>query len=110
MFPLDRRNAELGLDAGVRKPGGEATENEASSRRTGAAEPRHTKANAANPIPSGQIEGGTAATGRASRSRMGSHDDGFAHGQGTLRERQAESGGIHMQRELTGDSSAEHLL
>ena len=41
VFPLDRRNAELGLDEGVRNAGGEATENEASSRRTGAAEPRH---------------------------------------------------------------------
>ena len=40
VFPLDRRNAELGLDAGARNAGGEPTENEAPSRRTGAAEPR----------------------------------------------------------------------
>ena len=53
VFPLDRRNTELGLDAGVGNAGGEATENEASSRRTGAAEPRHTEANAANSFPSG---------------------------------------------------------
>ena len=45
VFPLDRRNAELGLHAGVGDAGGEATENEASSRRTGSAEPRHTGAN-----------------------------------------------------------------
>ena len=120
VFPLDRRNAELG----VRNAGGEATENEASSRRTGAAEPRHTKANAADSVPSGlekrsgdsraagghlphdacearrtfvageqsghgtfrdQIEGGAAATRRASRLRMGGHDDGFDHGHSTLR-------------------------
>ena len=53
VFPLDRRNAELGLDAGAGTAGGEATENEAPSRRTGAAEPRHTEANATNSIPSG---------------------------------------------------------
>ena len=50
-FPLDRRNAELGLDVGAGNAGGEATETEAPSRRTGAAEPRHTEANAANSIP-----------------------------------------------------------
>ena len=149
VFPLDRGNAELGLDAGVRNAGDEATENEAPSRRTGAAEPRHTEANAADSIPSGletrsgdpraagghlpldgcearrtfdadeqsghgtfrdQIEGETAATGRAARLRMGGHDDGFDHGHSTLRTRQAESGGMHVQREFTGDSSAEHLL
>ena len=47
-FPLDQRNAELGLDAGSGNAGGEATETEAPSRRTGAAEPRHTEADAAN--------------------------------------------------------------
>ena len=39
VFPLDWRNVELGLDAGVGNAGGEATETEAPSRRTGAAEP-----------------------------------------------------------------------
>ena len=53
MFPLDRRNAELGLDAVVGNAGGEATENEAPSRRTGAAEPRHIEANAAHSVPPG---------------------------------------------------------
>ena len=149
VFPLDGRNAALGLDAGAGNAGGEATETEAPSRRTGAAEPRHTEANAANSTPSGlgtrsgdlgaagghlphdacearrtfgageqsgngtlrdQIEGGTAATGRASRLRMGGHDDGFDHGPSTLLRRQVESGGIHVQREFTGDSFAEHLL
>ena len=51
-FPLER-NAELGLDAVVRNVGGEATENETPSRRTGAAEPRHTEANAAHSVPPG---------------------------------------------------------
>ena len=46
---LLERNAELGLDAVVRNVGGEATENETPSRRTGAAEPRHTEANAVPP-------------------------------------------------------------
>ena len=150
VFPFDQRNAELGLDAGVGIAGGEATQNEAPSRRTGAAEhQKHTEANATGSIPSGretrsgdpraagghlphdacearrtfdageqsghgtfrdQIEGGTAATGRAARLRMGGQDDGFNHGHSTLRGRQAESGGIHVQRELTGDSSAERLL
>ena len=50
-FPLDRRNAELGLDAGAGNAGFEATETEAPSRRTGAAEPRHTEANAAHSVP-----------------------------------------------------------
>ena len=50
-FPLDQRNAELGLDGGAGNSGGEATETEAPSRRTGATEPRHTEANAANSIP-----------------------------------------------------------
>ena len=45
-FPLDQRYAELGLDAGAGNAGGEATETEALSRRTGAAEPRHTEADA----------------------------------------------------------------
>ena len=53
VFTLERRNAELGLDAVVRNAGGEATENEASSRYTGAAEPRHTEANAAHSLPPG---------------------------------------------------------
>ena len=57
-----------------------------------------------------QIEGGTVAIGRTARLRMGGHDDGFDHGLSALRGRQAEKGGIHIQRELTGDSSAEHLL
>ena len=48
--PSERRNAELGLDAVVRNAGGEATENEAPSRYTGAAEPRHTEANAAHSV------------------------------------------------------------
>ena len=52
VFPLER-NAELGLDAVVRNVGGEATENETPSRRTGAAEPRHTEANAAHSVPPG---------------------------------------------------------
>ena len=43
VFPLDRRNAELGLDAVVRNAGGEATENDAPSRYTGAAEPDSLK-------------------------------------------------------------------
>ena len=55
-FPLDQRNAELGLDAGAGNAGGEATETEALSRRTGAAEPRHTEADAANSIPSAGLE------------------------------------------------------
>ena len=54
VFPLERRNAELGLDAVVRNAGGEATENEASSRYTGAAEPRDTEANAAHSVPRGK--------------------------------------------------------
>ena len=41
---------ELGLDAVVRDVGGEATENETPSRRTGAAEPRHTEANATHSV------------------------------------------------------------
>ena len=45
--------AELGLEAVVRNAGGEATENEAPSRYTGAAEPRHTEANAAHSVPPG---------------------------------------------------------
>ena len=53
VFPFERRNAELGLDAVVRNAGGEATENEAPSRYTGAAEPRHTEANAAHSVPPG---------------------------------------------------------
>ena len=46
-FPLDQRNAELGLDASSGNAGGEATETEVPSRRTGAPEPRHTEAHAA---------------------------------------------------------------
>ena len=42
-FPLNQRSAELGLGAGAGNAGGEATETEALSRRTGAAEPRHTE-------------------------------------------------------------------
>ena len=42
-----------------------------------------------------QTEGGTAATGRAARLRMGGRDDGFDYGHSTLRGRQSESGGIH---------------
>ena len=57
-----------------------------------------------------QVEGGTTANGRAARLRMGCHDDGFDHEPSTLLGRQAESGGIHVQCEFTGDSSAEHLL
>ena len=38
------------------------------------------------------------------------HDDGHDHGPSTLGGRQAESGDIHVQCELTGDSPAEHLL
>ena len=149
-FPLDQRNAELGLDAGAGNAGGEATETEALSRRTGAAEPRHTEADAANSIPSAgletrsgdpraasghlphdacevrrtfgegeqsghgtlrdQIEGGTAANGRAARLRMGGHNDCLDHGPSTLLRRQAESGGIHVQREFNGDSPGERLL
>ena len=51
-FHLER-NAELGLNEVVRNVGGEATENETPSRRTGAAEPRHTEANAAHSVPPG---------------------------------------------------------
>ena len=51
-FPLDQRNAELGLDAGVGNAGDEATGNEAQSRPTGAAEPGRTEADVANSIPS----------------------------------------------------------
>ena len=58
VFPLERRIAELGLDAVVSNAGGEATENEASSRYTGAAEPRHTEANAAHSVPSGLARSG----------------------------------------------------
>ena len=147
VFPLER-NAELGLDAVVRNVGGEATENETPSRRTGAAEPRHTEANAAHPVPPGletrsedsraaggnlphfagearrtvdageqrshgalcvKIEGGTETSGRAARLWMGNHDDGHDHGPSTLGGRQAESGDIHVQCELTRDSFAEHL-
>ena len=147
VFPLER-NAELGLDAVVRNVGGEATENETPSRRTGAAEPRHTEANAAHSVPPGletrsgdsravggnlphiagearrtvdageqrshgalygKIEGGTETSGRAARLWMGGHDDGHDHGPSTLRA-QPESGDIHVQCELTGDSLAEHLL
>ena len=50
-FPLDRRNAELALDAGAGNAEGEATQNETPSRRTGVAEPRHTEANAAQFCP-----------------------------------------------------------
>ena len=50
VFPLERRNAELGLDAVVRNAGGEATENEAISRYTRTAEPRYTEANAAHSV------------------------------------------------------------
>ena len=57
-----------------------------------------------------QFEGGTAANGRAACLRMGCLDDGFDHGPSTLLRRQAESGGIHIQREFTRDSFAEHLL
>ena len=53
MFPLDWRNSELGLDAGAGNARGEATENEAPSRLTGAAEPKHTEANVTNSVPSG---------------------------------------------------------
>ena len=148
-FPLDRRNAELGLDAVVSNVGGEATETEAPWRRTGVAEPRHTEANAAHSVPPGletrsgdsraaggnlpyfagearrtvdaseqrshgalcgKIEGGTATSRRAARSRMGGHDDGSDHGHSTFGGRQAESGGIHVQRELTGDPLAERPL
>ena len=41
---------------------------------------------------------------------MGGHDDGHDHGPSTIGGRQAESGDIHVQCELTGDSLAEHLL
>ena len=37
---------------------------------------------------------------------MGGHDDGSDHGHNTLGGRQAESGGIHVQREFTGDPLA----
>ena len=140
---------ELGLDAVVRNDGGEATENEAPSRYTGAAEPRHTEENAAHSVPPGlesrsvdsraardhfphvagearrtvdageqrghgascgQIEGGTATSGRAACLWMGGHDDGYDHEPSTLGGRQAESGDIHVECEVTGDSPAEHLL
>ena len=149
-FPLDRRNAELGLDAGARNAGGEATVTEAPSRRTGAAEPRHTEANAAKSFPSGlqtrsgdpRAAGGhlphdacearrTFGSGRAKRprdlfvtkSKEGQRPTGEPHvygwaaimtalttGPSTLLRRQAESGGIHVQRQFTGDSFAERLL
>ena len=57
-----------------------------------------------------QIEGWTAANGRAARLRMGCHDDGFDHGPSTLLRRQAENGGIHVQRKFTGSSFADNLL
>ena len=41
---------------------------------------------------------------------MSGHDDGYDHKPSTLGGRQAESGDIHVQCELTGDSLAEHLL
>ena len=41
---------------------------------------------------------------------MGGHNDCFDHGPSTLLRRQAESGGVHVQREFTGDSPAERLL
>ena len=47
------RNAELGLNTVVRNDGIEATENEASSRCAGAAESRHSEANAAHSVPPG---------------------------------------------------------
>ena len=58
----------------------------------------------------GQIEGGTATSGRAACLWMGGHDDGYDHGPSTLGGRQAESGDIHVQCEFTGDSLADHLL
>ena len=92
VFPLDRRNAELGLDAGAGNAGGEATETEAPSRRTGATDP-HDACEARRTFGAGeqsghetlrdQIEEGTAANGRAARLRMGCHDDGFDHGPST---------------------------
>ena len=148
-FFLLERNAELGLDAVVRNVGGEATENETPSRRTGAAEPRHTEANAAHSVPPGletrfgdsraaggnlpyfagearrtvdageqrshgalcgKIEGETETSGRAACPWMGGRDDGHDHGHSTIGGRQAESGDIHVQCELTGDYLAEQLL
>ena len=128
VFPLERRNAELGLDTVARNAGVEATENEASSRYTGAAEPRHTEANAAHSVPPGletrsgdsraagghlphvDVEarrtvdaGEPRGHGRAACLWMGGHDDGYDHGHSTLGGRQAESGGIHVQCEFTGD-------
>ena len=41
---------------------------------------------------------------------MGGRDDGHDHGHSTIGGRQAESGDIHVQCELTGDSLAEQLL
>ena len=148
-FPLDQRNAELGLDAGSGNAGGEATETEAPSRRTGAAEPRHTEADAANSFRSALkhdleirelqaatframrvkydeplVQASKAATGRfVTKSKEGQRPTGephvygwaaingcFDHGPSTLLRRRAESGGIHVQREFTGDSPAERLL
>ena len=148
VFPLERRNAELGLDAVVRNAGGEATENEAPSRYTRAAEPSTQKqmllilsrlalkhdlkirelqaatfrtllVKQDEPLMlaskgvtglCGQIEGGTATSGRAACQRMGGHDDGYDHEPSTLGGRRAESGDIHVQCEFTGDPLAEHLL
>ena len=148
VFPLVR-NVELGLNTVVRNDGIEATENEASERCAGAAESRHSEANAAHPFPPGfetrpgnsraargnlpysageagrtsdvgeqrshgtlcdKIEGGTETTGRATRLWMGSDDDSNDQGPSTLRGRQTDGDGVHVQRDLTGDSLAKHLL
>ena len=58
----------------------------------------------------GQIEGGTATSGRAACLWMGGHDDGYDHGPSTPGGRQAESGDTHVQCEFTRESLAEHLL
>ena len=57
-----------------------------------------------------QVEGGTETTGRAARLWMGSDDDSNDQGPSTLRGRQTDGDGVHVQRELTGHSSAKHLL
>ena len=141
-LPLDRRNAELGLDAGGRerrrrghrdrsaleahrgsrtqthrskccsfcpglgtRSGAHLLHDTCEARRTFGADEQRGDGTLRD-----QIEGGTATSRRAARSRMGGHDDGSDHGHSTFGGRQAESGGTHVQRELTGDSFAEHLL
>ena len=67
VFPLERRNAELGLDAVVRNAGGEAN--------TGAAEPRHTEANAAHSVPLGlETRSGDSRQAATFRTLLVKHD------------------------------------